>query len=245
MRKDAVFAVLLNVTLFRGMSCTIAQDPRYLRFSVLTPSGAIHYNLRVRFLCLHRQFFMAKPNWQRMFFLGGLGGKRTGGYRSPESNQRQHPSCISLRVIHYCPYNFHAFLFFYCGWTGCRDRKRDGFSNLMIHACHRGPSITITSRSRAEDRVECCVNLKSACTILTLLLLSLLLPSLLEQKVLGQLLSLVALSIYTPPTADTYLPRRHMWLKGLVSCLRPALFFQRYVQLRCISGIHQFREDID
>jgi Ran-binding protein 3 len=47
MRKDAVYAVLLNVTLFRGMSCTIAQDPRYLRFSVLTPSGAIHYNLRV------------------------------------------------------------------------------------------------------------------------------------------------------------------------------------------------------
>ena len=49
MRKEAVYAVLLNVTLFRGMSCTIAQDPRYLRFSVLTPSGATHYNLRVRF----------------------------------------------------------------------------------------------------------------------------------------------------------------------------------------------------
>jgi len=47
MRKEAVYAVLLNVTLFRGMSCTIAQDPRYLRFSVLTPSGATHYNLRV------------------------------------------------------------------------------------------------------------------------------------------------------------------------------------------------------
>jgi len=49
MRKDAVYAVLLNVTLFRGMSCSIAQDPRYLRFSVLTPSGTMHYNLRVRF----------------------------------------------------------------------------------------------------------------------------------------------------------------------------------------------------
>ncbi|KAI0287349.1 hypothetical protein BC826DRAFT_1045299 [Russula brevipes] len=47
MRKDAVYAVMLNVTLFRGMSCAIAQDPRYLRFSVLTPSGTIHYNLRV------------------------------------------------------------------------------------------------------------------------------------------------------------------------------------------------------
>jgi Ran-binding protein 3 len=50
MRKDAVYAVLLNVTLFRGMSCSIAQDPRYLRFSVLAPSGTVHYNLRVRFL---------------------------------------------------------------------------------------------------------------------------------------------------------------------------------------------------
>jgi len=47
MRKDAVYAVLLNVTLFCGMSCSIAQDPRYLRFSVLTPSGTTHYNLRV------------------------------------------------------------------------------------------------------------------------------------------------------------------------------------------------------
>jgi len=47
MRKDAVYAVLLNVTLFRGMSCAIAQDPRYLRFSVLASSGTIHYNLRV------------------------------------------------------------------------------------------------------------------------------------------------------------------------------------------------------
>jgi hypothetical protein len=48
MRKDAVYAVMLNVTLFRGMSCSIAQDPRYLRFSVLTSSGTTHYNLRVR-----------------------------------------------------------------------------------------------------------------------------------------------------------------------------------------------------
>ncbi|KAI0262285.1 hypothetical protein BC834DRAFT_925245 [Gloeopeniophorella convolvens] len=47
MRKDAVYAVLLNVTLFRGMSCAVAQDPRYLRFSVLAPGGTTHYNLRV------------------------------------------------------------------------------------------------------------------------------------------------------------------------------------------------------
>ena len=52
MRKDAVYAVLLNVTLFRGMSCAIAQDPRYLRFSVLAPAGTMHYNLRVCLLSL-------------------------------------------------------------------------------------------------------------------------------------------------------------------------------------------------
>jgi hypothetical protein len=61
MRKDAVYAVMLNVTLFRGMSCAIAQDPRYLRFSVLTPSGTIHYNLRVRFFLTLAQFF--ELNW--------------------------------------------------------------------------------------------------------------------------------------------------------------------------------------
>jgi hypothetical protein len=75
MRKDAVFVVLLNVTLFRGMSCAIAQDPRYLRFSVLAPDGTIHYNLRVRLLLPKGQFFAAKLFLQRIFFV--LGGKRT------------------------------------------------------------------------------------------------------------------------------------------------------------------------
>ncbi|KAI9458427.1 hypothetical protein BJY52DRAFT_430544 [Lactarius psammicola] len=68
MRKDAVYAVLLNVTLFRGMSCSIAQDPRYLRFSVLTPIGTTHYNLRVG-------------------SAQGCGGPSTG-------DQRQYPSCL-------------------------------------------------------------------------------------------------------------------------------------------------------
>jgi Ran-binding protein 3 len=64
MRKEAVYAVLLNVTLFRGMSCSIAQDPRYLRFSVLTPSGTMHYNLRVRFLLSpEAQSPMTKPDF--------------------------------------------------------------------------------------------------------------------------------------------------------------------------------------
>lgn len=48
MRKEAVYTVLLNVTLFHGMRCTLAQDPRYLRLSVLEGGVATHYNLRVR-----------------------------------------------------------------------------------------------------------------------------------------------------------------------------------------------------
>ncbi|KAJ7781907.1 hypothetical protein DFH07DRAFT_791951 [Mycena maculata] len=47
MRKEAVYTVLLNVTLFHGMRCALAQDPRYLRLSVLEGGVATHYNLRV------------------------------------------------------------------------------------------------------------------------------------------------------------------------------------------------------
>lgn len=48
MRKEAVYTVLLNVTLFKGMRCSIAQDPRYVRFSVIESGATTHYNLRVR-----------------------------------------------------------------------------------------------------------------------------------------------------------------------------------------------------
>ncbi|KAI0258056.1 hypothetical protein BC834DRAFT_914086 [Gloeopeniophorella convolvens] len=47
MREDGVYAVLLNVTLLCGMSCTVARDPRYLRFSVLAPGETTQCNLRV------------------------------------------------------------------------------------------------------------------------------------------------------------------------------------------------------
>ena len=47
MRKEAVYTVLLNVLLFKGMRCAIAADPRYIRFSVLEDGVATHYNLRV------------------------------------------------------------------------------------------------------------------------------------------------------------------------------------------------------
>lgn len=48
MRKEAVYTVLLNVTLFQGMRVFLAQDTRYVRFSVLEAGGTTtHYNLRV------------------------------------------------------------------------------------------------------------------------------------------------------------------------------------------------------
>jgi len=39
--------VLLNVTLFHGMSVSAAQDPRYIRISVIENGATVHYNLRV------------------------------------------------------------------------------------------------------------------------------------------------------------------------------------------------------
>lgn len=47
MRKEAVYTLLLNVTLFHGMRCVLAQDPRYLRFSGIENGITTHYNLRV------------------------------------------------------------------------------------------------------------------------------------------------------------------------------------------------------
>ncbi|KAG1751036.1 hypothetical protein EDB19DRAFT_1674599 [Suillus lakei] len=47
MRKEAVYTVILNVTLFSGMKCFIAQDPRYIRLSVIEDGVTTHYNLRV------------------------------------------------------------------------------------------------------------------------------------------------------------------------------------------------------
>jgi len=47
MRKEAVFTVLLNVTLFHGMSVNATQDPRYVKISVIENGATVHYNLRV------------------------------------------------------------------------------------------------------------------------------------------------------------------------------------------------------
>lgn len=47
MRKEAVYTLLLNVPLFQGMKCFVAQDPRYIRFSIIEENKTLHYNLRV------------------------------------------------------------------------------------------------------------------------------------------------------------------------------------------------------
>ncbi|KAI0036189.1 hypothetical protein K488DRAFT_82298 [Vararia minispora EC-137] len=47
MRKDAVLSVLLNAPLFKGMHCSIAQDPRYIRVSAIEAGSLTHYNIRV------------------------------------------------------------------------------------------------------------------------------------------------------------------------------------------------------
>lgn len=62
MRKEAVYSLLLNVTLFHGMACSIAQDPRYVRFSVLESGVPKHYNLRVHDLSFFGSFWCVTDN---------------------------------------------------------------------------------------------------------------------------------------------------------------------------------------
>lgn len=52
MRKEAVYTLLLNATLFKGMRCTLAQDPRYIRFTVFENGTPTTYNLRVSCILL-------------------------------------------------------------------------------------------------------------------------------------------------------------------------------------------------
>ncbi|KAH6915775.1 hypothetical protein BKA70DRAFT_469841 [Coprinopsis sp. MPI-PUGE-AT-0042] len=56
MRKDAVYTLLLNVTLFPGMRCVLAQDPRYIRFSIIEDGKTVHYNLRVASAKIAQEF---------------------------------------------------------------------------------------------------------------------------------------------------------------------------------------------
>lgn len=59
MRKEAVLSLLLNISLFKGMQCSSAQDPRYVRFSCFEKGKPVHYNLRVS---LTHLLYAAKRN---------------------------------------------------------------------------------------------------------------------------------------------------------------------------------------
>lgn len=75
MRKEAVYTLLLNVTLFTGMRCTLAQDPRFVRFSVIEHGVTTHYNLKVKCrlfvhseVCTHTLFSLPLRKLQRIFW---------------------------------------------------------------------------------------------------------------------------------------------------------------------------------
>lgn len=87
MRKEAVFTVLLNVTLFHGMSVFIAQDPRYVRLSVIEDGQTVHYNLRVSSfditICFH-------------LFTTGTGRQCQDRGRAPRGCQGLHSTTIRM-----------------------------------------------------------------------------------------------------------------------------------------------------
>lgn len=146
MRKDAVYAVLLNVTLFRGMSCSIAQDPRYLRFSVLTPGGTTHYNLRVRL------FILPYPRHVPQNLV--VGGERTGRRRPSADDQRQYPSNLNQHAKFVLPEIFAASLCC-CERSICYDSKCnacDATSRIYMYF-HVDPWETLF-RTHADDRAE-------------------------------------------------------------------------------------------
>lgn len=49
MRKEAVYTLLLNVTLFPGMKFSVTPDTKYMRFSAIEDGQTVHYNLKVSF----------------------------------------------------------------------------------------------------------------------------------------------------------------------------------------------------
>lgn len=48
MRKDAVYTVILNAPLFKGMQCQLQTDHRYFRFSMFEGTTTTHFNLRLQ-----------------------------------------------------------------------------------------------------------------------------------------------------------------------------------------------------
>lgn len=91
MRKEAVYTVLLNATLFKGMKCFIAQDPRYIRFSVFEGTAATHYNLRVRRLSLSTADHL---------IFGCAGADREDRRRAHRGDQLAHPWRVNCAHLH-------------------------------------------------------------------------------------------------------------------------------------------------
>ena len=58
MRKEAVLSILLNAPLFKGMHCSLAQDPRFVRFSIIEGTVMMHYNLRVSHIFFDKAFLV-------------------------------------------------------------------------------------------------------------------------------------------------------------------------------------------
>lgn len=48
MRADGVLRLLLNASLFHGMSCAIGQDPKFIKISTLESDGFVHHAIKVR-----------------------------------------------------------------------------------------------------------------------------------------------------------------------------------------------------
>lgn len=47
MRAEGVYRLILNASLFSGMRCTLAQDPKFIKFSVVEGGVPVHHLIKV------------------------------------------------------------------------------------------------------------------------------------------------------------------------------------------------------
>lgn len=47
MRAEGVYRLILNAKLFNGMRCTVGQDPKFVKLSVVEGGVAVHHAIRV------------------------------------------------------------------------------------------------------------------------------------------------------------------------------------------------------
>jgi len=47
MRADGVLRLLMNASLFHGMSCSVAQDPKFIKISTLENGAFVHHAIKV------------------------------------------------------------------------------------------------------------------------------------------------------------------------------------------------------